>query len=115
MNKILVIIALFVLASCSSVEVNTAGREKFYVASFSGSDTVIEKEVNVDFYFWGLVPERQEVVLSDEFKNLGVSNPSFFVIEQKNTLKNLLLTIVTLGLYSPVSMKLSLLSNGEVK
>lgn len=103
------------LASCSSVEINTAGYEKFYVASHSGSDAVIEKDVTLDFYFWGSIPNRQDLVLVDALKDLGIFNPSYVVIEQKNTLKNMALTLLTFGLYSPVAVNVKILSNKEVK
>lgn len=115
MNKFLLLITLILSASCSSVEFSSRSIEKYYVSAHSGSDVVYTKEVTKDFYFWGLAPKKDTVFIEDEFKNAGVFNPSFIVVEQGHTTKDLFFMLITLGLYSPSTYKITLLSNGSVK
>jgi hypothetical protein len=105
------------ISSCSTMEFNTSGREPFSVGARSGSERIVEVVVTKDFYFWGLSPGKEKAYLDMqvEIEGKGVSNPSFASIEQTFSFENIFYTIVTLGLYSPVDYKVSLLSEGETK
>lgn len=108
---------LFAVAcsACSTVEFNTSGRETFTVAARSSSEKQIEIEATKDFYFWGLSPEVEAFDLQDETLGLGVNNPAYVTIEQSYTARDLFFTFVTFGLYCPVTYKVTLLTNGELK
>lgn len=115
MQTLVVLLALFFFSACSSVEINTAGNEVFYVANYPESTKIITKETTVDFYFWGLVPRRDSVVMSELFDGEGVYNPAFVSINQRISLANAFFTIVTLGLYAPVTIEVSLKTQGKLK
>jgi len=104
-----------ILTSCSSIEFTSSGRETYFVAAKVGSERGVDVEVTRGFYFWGLSPNKAVFNLSEEFKGLGVSNPSYVAITQKYTLSDVLLTLLSLGLYSPVTYEVTLLSKGETK
>jgi hypothetical protein len=115
MKNLFSIFMLLALTACSSMEFNTSGKESFYVGVKSGSEKELSVEATKDFYFWGLSPDYAEFNFQDEMKGLGVYNPSFVNIEQSYTFKDIAFTLMTLGLYCPVTYKLSLLTNGSVK
>lgn len=109
------LIVLFLCSACSSVEINTAGNELYYVANFPESNQTITKETTVDFYFWGLVPQKDTVVISKLFEGEGVYNPAFISVNQRISLSNFFFTAITLGLYSPVTIEVSLKTQGKLK
>lgn len=114
-KRLLFFLLLALCSSCSTVEFNTSGNEVFYVSTFSKSEKEITVEVEKDFYFWGLSPEKLDFDLQDEFESKGVYNPSFVKVTQKTTFSNLFYTIITLGLYAPVTYEVRILSNGNLK
>lgn len=108
-------VLLLICCACSTTEFSSTGREIFKVSATKGSEKEITAEATKDFYFWGISPELAEFDFQDEFQGLGVYNPSYVSIEQSFTLKDIFFTFVTLGLYSPVTYQVTVLSNGEVK
>lgn len=114
-NLTLSIFVVLVTSACSTMEFTTSGRETFSVGARSGSERLVEVETTKDFYFWGLTPTNAEFNLQDETKGEGVYNPSYVSIEQSYKLKDIFYTFITLGLYCPVTYKVTLLSNGELK
>ncbi|MBC7429298.1 MAG: hypothetical protein H7336_11840 [Bacteriovorax sp.] len=114
-NFVFSIFLVLTLSSCSTMEFNTNGREPFTVAAQSKSEKQVTVEATKDFYFWGMSPTKPEFNLQDETRRLGVYNPSYVTIEQSYSFSDVLYTIITLGLYCPVTYKLTLLTNGELK
>ena len=105
---------LVMVTSCSSIEFTSTGFEAFKVAAVPKSERPVELKVTRGFYFWGISPKKAEFNLSDEFKGLGVSEPSFVSITQMYTFSDVLLTVLSLGLYAPVTYQVNLLSKGEL-
>lgn len=106
---------VLVLSACSRMEFNTSGRGPFFVAARSGSERLVTVETTKDFYFWGMSPVIAEFNLQDETQRQGVYNPSYVAIEQRYKFSDILYTFITLGLYCPVTYRVTLLSNGELK
>lgn len=115
MKNLSLVIVFILTSACSTIEFNTSGREPFNVGAISGSERLIEVERSKDFYFWGLTPEKAEFNLQDETAGEGANNPSYVSIEQRYTFKDIFFTFATLGLYCPVTYKVTLLSKGEAK
>ena len=109
------IFMLLALSACSTIELNTSGRQNFYVGIKPGSEKELSVETTKEFYFWGLAPDFAELNFQDETDGLGARDPSYISIEQKFTFSDLAFTFLTLGLYCPVTYKITLLSNGELK
>ncbi len=109
------IFMVLVCSACSTMEFNTGGQEPFLVSAKSNSERLVSVEKTKDFYFWGMSPEKSEFNLQDETKDQGVFNPSYVAIEQHFTFTDVLYSVITLGLYCPVTYKITLLSNGELK
>ena len=114
-NIFVSIFTLLAFTACSTMEFNTSGREAFSVNVFSGSEKLLTVEKTKDFYFWGMTPEHPEFNLQDEAQGLGIFNPSYVTVEQNYTFSNVLYTLITLGLYCPVTYKVTFLSNGSLK
>lgn len=116
MKKFFVLFVLtLVNSSCSTVEFNTNGREPFYVSAHPKSEKLVEIVRTKDFYLWGLLPEVHQFNLQDETKYEGLYNPSYLTVEQVFSFKNVFFSLVTLGIYTPVDYKVSLLSDGDLK
>jgi hypothetical protein len=109
------IFTLLAFTACSTMEFNTTGKEIFRVGTHSGSDSLISVEKTRDFYFWGMTPEKPEFNLQDETQGSGLYNPSYVSIEQTFAFSDVLYTLITLGLYCPVTYKVTFLSKGTSK
>lgn len=114
-NFVFSIILMLLFCACSTMEFNTSGQEPFTVAARSMSERLVTVETTKDFYFWGMSPLNPEFNLQDETDGAGVYNPSYVAIEQRYKFSDILYTLITLGLYCPVTYKVTLLSNGELK
>ncbi len=114
-NLTLSIFILLAASGCSTIEFNSSGKEDFHVGALSGSERLVEVEATKDFYFWGLAPARAVFDLQEEAQGKGVNSSSYVSIEQKYTFKDIFFTYITLGLYCPVTYKVTLLSKGEPK
>ena len=113
--KTLIGVMVFLASSCTSMEFISSSKGSHRVSAQATSERLVEVEVTKGFYFWGLSPEKPVFILEQEFHDLGVSSPAYVTIEQKFTLSDVLLTVFTFGLYSPVTYKVGLLSNGKLK
>ncbi|MBC7714741.1 MAG: hypothetical protein H7177_15450 [Rhizobacter sp.] len=114
-NFVFSIFLVLALSSCSTMEFNSSGSEAFYVAAQAKSEKQVVAIKTKDFYFWGMSPEKPDFNLQDETNGLGVYNPSYVNIEQSYSFSDILYTVITLGLYCPVTYKITLLSNEELK
>lgn len=106
---------VLVLSACSTMEFNTSGHETFLVSARAKSEKQVTVEKTKDFYFWGMSPANAEFNLQDETEGQGLFNPSYVAIEQRYSFSDILYTFITLGLYCPVTYKITLLTNGELK
>lgn len=113
--KTLIWVMVFLATSCTSMEFISSSKDTHNVSAQATSERLVEVEVTKGFYFWGMSPEKPLFNFEQEFRDLGVSNPAYVTIEQKFTLSDVLLTVFTFGLYSPVTYKVGLLSNGKLK
>lgn len=102
-------ITSFMVAGCSHVDFVSEGNTPFKISAEKNSDDTVEVEGTVDFYFWGQSPTEMKVDLEDFETKLGMTRPSFVSVEQTWKPMSLLLTFVTLGLYSPVDYKVKML------
>lgn len=114
-NFVFSIFMLLALTACSTIEFNTSGNEEFRVGVVSGSEKEVSVETTKDFYFWGLSPDHADLDFQDTTRNLGPFAPSYISIEQEFTFTDMAFTFLTLGLYCPVTYKLTLLTHGSVK
>ncbi len=115
MKNFLMSILMLACCACSTMEFNSTGREAFKVSSNGIFETKVTVEETKEFFFWGMVPEYAEFDLQDEMKGQGYDNPTDVTIEQRYTLKDIVLTFITLGLYCPVTYQVALLSQGDVR
>lgn len=114
-NFVISIFTVLTLMSCSTMEFNTSGNETFFVSARARSEKLITFEKTKDFYFWGMSPVRSDFNLEEEANGMGVFFPSYVTVEQRYKFSDILYTLITLGLYCPVTYTVTLLSNGEQK
>ncbi|MBY0416029.1 MAG: Bor family protein [Bdellovibrionales bacterium] len=114
-NFLFSIFVLTTFCACSTTEFSADGKDSYSVGVIPRSEKEVSVEVTKDFYYWGATPKVAEVNFRDELEGVGLYDPSYVSIEERHTFKDVLWTVATLGMYCPVTYKVTLLTNGKVK
>jgi hypothetical protein len=110
MYKFLLLILFFTLVGCSTIEFKEAGTLKFSVGVKPSMARVAVANGVCDSYFWGTFDSDCAVNLYDQYKDQALYEPSFVKVTQNYSLSNILLTVATLGVYTPISYEVSVYS-----
>lgn len=100
----------FLITNCTSTSFIAKGKTPFKIASRKKSDQLIEVKSRGDFYFWGNSPSQYVINLEDYSNRVALDLPAFVAIEQSINWESFFYTIITLGIYSPINYKISLLT-----
>jgi hypothetical protein len=103
------------LTSCTHLEYASNGITPFKISTSHYSEREIEYSGSVDYYFWGMYPKKMTVNLEDLAILNGIDDPTYVSIEHSFSNKNLFLSLITLGLYTPVNYKVKVLSRKVFK
>lgn len=106
---------MFTLLSCTHLEFASNGITPFKISTSHYSERELEYTGSVDFYFWGMYPPKMTVNLEELAILHGVDDPTYISIEHSINNKNLILSLITLGLYTPVDYKVKALSRKVFK
>lgn len=85
----------------------------FMAGANKNNSKIVEVEKTKDFFFWGMLTGKGEFAFENETKGEGVVKPSYVTIEQKYSLSDLAFTLLSLGLYAPVTYKIIFLSDKQ--
>lgn len=66
-----------------------------------------------EFFFWGLYPSSLSVKVDQEIAKLGLKSASHLQIEEFQTLPGFCWTVLSFGLYHPVSYKITVLGKKD--
>lgn len=101
---------LFIFSSCSSVRFYSEGEGNIAIAekNFVQEEPLSFSELK-EFFLWGNVPQPQEINLSSVVIDKGHFQSSNVSFEVYRTFGDILKTIFTLGMYSPVHYKVSVI------
>jgi hypothetical protein len=95
------------LVSCSAIHIKSNNQ---FPVSFEKQESHT-KEVTLDvtreFFLWGLVPTKHEIIVDDEFVKNGHENVADLMVTGKNTHKDVIWSLVTFGLYMPQTYQLT--------
>lgn len=76
-----------------------------------------QKEVSVvghrHFYFWGLEPQEHEVFIDEEIRKAGHDSMSKVVIYEQKNPQDMLISLLTLGLYLPRGFTITGFTSGN--
>lgn len=114
MNRVVFLFIIF-LGACSSIEFKQAGEDKYAISVMPALTRVEVKEGICDIYFWGIYPKNCEVDFQKEFIGRGVYDPAFVRVSQGYSFSNIVMTVLTFGIYAPVSYQVSVYSKQEIR
>lgn len=100
--------------SCAKLGFISGGDAEIKISALGGSERPQEITGTSDFYFWGLSPGHSTIDFEDHVNRLGLNYPSYVSLEQNVSVKNVALTILTLGLYCPLDYRITVLTKPEV-
>ena len=103
------------LISCTHLEYASNGITPFKISTSSYSERELEYTGSVDYYFWGMYPPKMSANLEDLAIVQGIDDPTYVSIEHAISNKSLVLSLITLGLYTPVDYKIKVLSRKVFK
>lgn len=110
MNNFLILVFSLFLASCSSIEFKQDDDMKFSIGVRPSLARVATVNGVCDSFFWGAYASDCIINLYDQYKDQSLYEPAFVKVTQSYSLNNILLTIATLGVYTPVSYEVSVYS-----
>lgn len=102
MKSILIVVCIFILSSCSSTSFYSSGKVNIAqarVKSFSVTEDVI---IAKEFYLWGTVPRSQKVELDPLILARNHLRLMDVTITKYRTKEDLIASLFSFGLYSPV-------------
>lgn len=110
MNKLGLIILLISTFSCSSIQFKTDNLKNQNVDITFDKNIKHKDEVRVKiekkFFLWGSIPNH-EVDVSKVLADKGYDSISSFVIKEEPTAQDMILTLITFGMYYPQTYYLS--------
>jgi hypothetical protein len=103
------------LTSCTHLEYASNGITPFKISTTHESERESEYSGSVDFYFWGMYPSKMTVNLEELAIFHGIDEPSYVSIEHSIGTKNMIFSLLSLGIYTPIDYKLKVLSRKVFK
>lgn len=110
MNKLCIIFTLFTLLSCSTIEFKQDEDQKFTIGVTPELARVETVDGVCEGFFWGALTDNCSVDLYDQYKNRNLYGSSYVKVSQTFTLSNVILSMMTFGIYMPVSYNISVYS-----
>lgn len=91
--------ALF--TNCSTILFRSRGRTPISLTNEIGQTKEVEIRGSKDFFLGGFIPYRHDVFIDEEVSKAGFPTLSKLSIDDTNTLKNMVISVATLGFYCP--------------
>jgi len=89
--------------SCSMIEYGSTGKIPVYFTYKKNNEYEFKIEGREDFYLFGQLPQVRKVDLDDLLQQEGFIEASKIQIHEFLTVKDMILTGISLGLYTPRS------------
>ena len=115
MYKLVFLFATLLLGACSSIEFKQAGEDQYAISVRPALTRIEVKDGVCEIYFWGAYPSDCEVDFQKEFMGRGLNEPAFVRVAQSYSFSNVLMTVLTFGIYAPVSYQVSVYSKPEMR
>lgn len=98
---VLLIILSSFFSSCSTIRFRSRGSIPLSFNSETGNSKEVEIKGSKEFYLGGFIPYHHDVFLDEEISKAGYTTLSKISLDDTNTLKNMLISVGTLGFYCP--------------
>lgn len=95
------------ISSCTTIEYSS---KKVIPTHISVTKNHINRQSisgTKDFYLWGLVPEKHSVFIDDNMRDIGFVSSANTRIEEFQTFKQKMYSIISMGMYIPKSYKIT--------
>lgn len=115
MYNLVYLIVLLSLGACSSIEFKQAGEDQFAISVRPALTRTEVKDGICEIYFWGTYPNDCLVDFQQEFVGRGLNEPAFVRVSQSYSFSNVLMAVLTFGIYAPVSYQVSVYSKPEMR
>jgi hypothetical protein len=114
MKNLILLVLVFNALSCTTIHFRS---NNTIPVSFAGNPQH-RKEISVEghrhFYFWGLNPEQHEVYIDEEVRKAGYDGISKVIIYEHKNPQDMLISILTFGLYLPRGFTITGFSSGQM-
>jgi hypothetical protein len=103
MPSLLAIVAMVgaMATGCARLEFKSSGLIPISIASQQKHVKPASVEGHREFYFWGLLPREQSVLIDEELKDQGLISAAEVEVETFETWGSTIKEILSLGLYNP--------------
>jgi len=100
------LISIF-LSSCSTIVFQSDQTIPVHVTGKASHKHKVVINGEREFYLWGMVPSEQVITIDTELADIGFLSAANVKVKESITAMQWLKTIVSFGLYSPVSYEIS--------
>ncbi len=100
---------LNLLLSCTTVRYTSDRLLPVKVGSFELYKAPLSIYGELDFFLWGNFPNKHIISIDQELEKINCIGASNLTIEEYQTNKNIFYSILTFGMYTPISYKISFL------
>lgn len=100
-------IFIFLMGGCTTVNYQSNNTIPVYI---SGKKDFVKKVTvhgTLDYYLWGMIPDSHTVKIDKELLTNGLKSASQIVVEEYQSMKNFLISILMFGVYMPMNYKIS--------
>jgi len=88
-------------SGCTTLSFKSYGEFPIYIGAKKYHGTIQEYKGEKDFYLWGIIPFEQKVYIDDIMKEFDFFSAANVEVEEYQTMKNFIFSVVSLGLYVP--------------
>ncbi len=113
MTKLLLTFLLILNFGCSTIHFRSNNSIPVQLNGNPNQTTEVTITGKRNFYFWGLNPEHEEVIIDEVVRKAGYDGLSKLIIYEKKTPEEILISILTFGIYLPHSFTITGYTNGK--
>ncbi|MCO4793954.1 MAG: hypothetical protein KC493_09590 [Bacteriovoracaceae bacterium] len=107
MKLSLLVIFIGLISSCTTVHYRSSGKMEVTLAARDKHEHRVEAIGHKEFYLWGKIPNDDHTVMLDKVLwNQGLVSAASLNITEYQTLKDMLVSWITLGMYIPIRYKI---------
>lgn len=100
--KIICLLAsLIFTSSCTTLSFKSYGEFPIFIGAKKYHGNIQEYTGEKDFYLWGIIPFEHKVYIDDIMKEYDFFSVANIEVEEYQSLKNFIISILSLGLYVP--------------
>ena len=88
-------------SSCTTLSFKSYGEFPVFIGAKKYHGNIQEYHGEVDFYLWGIIPFEHNVYIDDIMKEYDYFSAANVEVEEYQSVKNFIFSVVSLGLYIP--------------